>query len=774
MSEPTRLLRAALGYADLGWPVFPCAPRGKTPITRNGVKDATIDRAKIEAWWRATPLANIGLAMGGPSGAMALDIDVKKPTEDGDVSVAALIALHGDLPLTPSQRTGVYGERRGTQYLFRDFALARNTTGAAGGIAPGIDTRALGGYVLAAPSIHPSGAVYSWTHKPTQTPLAPAPDWLVQWFHKRGARAAEAAQALAVTTRPDWSQIPEAYVRAALDKEHGAIASCKEGGRNHALNKGAFNLGQLVGSGQVARALVEDVLVAAAIANGWAADEGMAAVEKVIRSGLEAGMREPRSPPARTMPARSPPAVRAVQAEAEAPANDVDEGGASGPMPAGPPPAAPAAAAGAAATAPAAVSDDWRDDLSVNGDGGVKRQSFLNAVLIIMNMPETRGLFARDEFRSAIVTTRRPPWALNGYTPGPVTDPDIAGARIWLETHNNQISKADTFNAIEYIADQHHVNPVRAYFDALVWDGVDRLDFWAIDYLGVDDAAFSRQAPAKWMIGAVARAMRPGCKVDTMLILEGEQGLKKSAALAALATLNDEAFFTDELGALGSKDAAQQLQGNLIVEMAELDALGRADVSAIKAFLTRQVDKIRLPYARTVSALPRSCVFAGTVNPNGAGYLRDPTGGRRFWPVACTKVDLEGLVAARDQLWAEAVARYRAGEQWWLTDEVVLAEARQAQQDRAEVDPLHDKLAAYLRDKTRTTTHEVIADAWGLASRDATPGMAQRAAAALRREGWARKKVKRRDGTTQWVYYDPACLTEWTTQRTRPGGEADA
>lgn len=154
----------------------------------------------------------------------------------------------------------------------------------------------------------------------------------------------------------------------------------------------------------------------------------------------------------------------------------------------------------------------------------------------------------------------------------------------------------------------------------------------------------------------MARIYRPGTKVDNCLILDGGQGTLKSTALRTLA----EPWFTDELGDLGSKDAALQLRGAWIIELSELDAMQRMEASRIKAFISRSNDRYRPPYGRHVVDMPRECILAGTVNHQT--YLRDETGGRLFWPVRTGRIDIADLKRDRDQLWAGARARYQTGD----------------------------------------------------------------------------------------------------------------
>jgi predicted P-loop ATPase len=191
----------------------------------------------------------------------------------------------------------------------------------------------------------------------------------------------------------------------------------------------------------------------------------------------------------------------------------------------------------------------------------------------------------------------------------------------------------------------------------------------------------------------VARIYKPGAKVDCCLILEGVQGLKKSTALRTLA---GEQFFTDELADLGSKDAAMQTRGVWIIELAELDSMSRSEVGRTKAFMSRSLDRFRPPYGRTLIESPRQCVFAGSVNHST--YLRDETGGRRFWPVACTYAKIDDLARDRDQLWAEAVVRHREGSAWWLDTPELNRAAEREQMDRYEGDPWDELISLWLED----------------------------------------------------------------------------
>jgi putative DNA primase/helicase len=252
-------------------------------------------------------------------------------------------------------------------------------------------------------------------------------------------------------------------------------------------------------------------------------------------------------------------------------------------------------------------------------------------------------------------------------------------------------------------AHERPFHPVREYFAKLKWDQTPRLETWLATYLGASEGEYSRLAGAKFLIGAVARVMRPGCKMDNVLILEGEQGRWKSSALAVLA--GD--WFSDTPFTIGDKDAYLQMRGNLIYELAELDGFSRAESSRAKAFFSSRYDTFVPKYVAWSIKVPRQCVFCGTVN-HGT-YLRDTTGNRRYWPVRIERADLDKLGADRDQIWAEAMARFTEGTRWWVEEgerELFSLE----QELRYVGDAYEEKIRVWAMEKTEFTMAQVFED----------------------------------------------------------------
>jgi hypothetical protein len=231
-------------------------------------------------------------------------------------------------------------------------------------------------------------------------------------------------------------------------------------------------------------------------------------------------------------------------------------------------------------------------------------------------------------------------------------------------------------------------NKVQDYLRGLKWDGQNRIHEFFRTAFGAPESAYTRAVSQNFWRSLVARPLNPGCKVDNMVVLEGSQGILKSSACQAIA---GSEYFAEHDQAPTSKDFFMCLEGKLLVEIGEMHAFSRAEISAVKMAISRQVDRYRKPYGRFTEDHPRQGILIGTTNQDD--WARDPTGGRRFWPIRCIKVDLGYIRELRGQLFAEAVMQVRDGATWWVVPE---QEAIAEQDARFQVDPWEETLAPYL------------------------------------------------------------------------------
>lgn len=316
-----------------------------------------------------------------------------------------------------------------------------------------------------------------------------------------------------------------------------------------------------------------------------------------------------------------------------------------------------------------------------------------------------------------------------------------------------EVSKDNVFEAIWTIALGYRFHPVRDYLNSLKWDGVPRLDGWLTEVCGAEKTAYSRAVGRKYLMGAVARVFDPGCKFDCVLTLEGPQYAGKSTVFRVLA--GNEHFSDSMPSELDRADSVQALQGKWIVEMSELEGLTRSEVQQIKAFISRQSDRARFAYERVAKDFPRQCVFGATTNETG--YLRDPTGGRRFWPVRVGGINLPLLREIRDQLWAEAVNAYRDKESVELPNEVI-DEAAKEQEFRYTPDPWEDRLLDHVRGNKISRVHSstLMTSALGLMTAQQSPANAMRVRNIMEgRLGWKYVKSLRIDGKVTSGYQAP-------------------
>lgn len=306
-------------------------------------------------------------------------------------------------------------------------------------------------------------------------------------------------------------------------------------------------------------------------------------------------------------------------------------------------------------------------NLEVNANNQTK-PTIDNILIILECHPDLKGKIGLNTFVDRIQVLAGLPWNKSEEHRS-WSDTDSSGLYWFMEKRYGIKSRPNIDAALDIHAQRHAFDDVQQYLGGLDWDGKARLDTLFIDYLGAEDdkAGYVRAVTRKSFTAAVARAMAPGCKFDNMLILSGPQGIGKSTILNKMS----RGWFNDSILSFEGKEAAELLAGAWLVEVAELDAFRKSDVTRIKEFLSQQVDRYRAAYARHVKDQPRRCVFFGTCNQ--LEYLTDASGNRRFWPVdvgrqkRAKSVFTDLTDSEIDQIWAEAKVRWQMGEQLELT-----------------------------------------------------------------------------------------------------------
>jgi predicted P-loop ATPase len=350
-----------------------------------------------------------------------------------------------------------------------------------------------------------------------------------------------------------------------------------------------------------------------------------------------------------------------------------------------------------------------------------------------------------DEFAQApLLRTEKLPWQVD--VGREINDDVIRLIRHYLlSAYGLESGKDHIVEAVLTLARENPFHPVREYLAGLAWDGVPRLDSLLVRYAGAQDSEYIRAIGAKTLLAAVRRVRKPGIKFDYVVVLEGPQGSLKSSFVRELVP-KVEWYSDPALGNADSKDAALLLQGSWIIELGEMSVLSKSDIEALKAFVSRGVDRLRRPYERLPISLPRQCIFIGTTNQSE--YLMDQTGNRRFWPVRIGAIDIEQLVADREQLWAEAASREAAGESIELP-KALWNVAAEHQKERVSEDPWAGLLRDYLDGSTpvggigpidainRVHTRDLIANALNLNAAQQTPNVPRRLRTVMEKQvGW--------------------------------------
>lgn len=688
----TPVVLSACAYADAGFSVFPLVPRSKIPAVKEWQKTPYRFSDDVPAVLEGREAFGVVLTARD----LVIDVDPRN-FKPGDKPHVRLFKDAGIDPkgLAVIARTG----SGGLHLYFRlpqGVQVRKKVTN-----YPGIDFLSAGAYVVGVGSTHAdTGKSYDWAASSTLADVREAPECLIRLFQRVGA----------VGAGPVHSDQPDRTNTPSDDPE--SIRSYAE----YLQNAPAAIQGQN-GDAQTLRVCLRG------------RDLGLSA-EKTLSLVLE--HYNPRCVPDWTPDDLAFKVRNAYTYAKQAPGN--------------------ALAVNDFNKVEAPTNPLFRGFDTSNG----KMTKTLNNVMnyLVRDEYPTCKMLAWDEFNGQVKLMRSAPWMPEGTVlPGGVewSDTDTVMFRLWLSREKKfDVPKHVIEDAV--LAGSYHqkVHPVRDFLNGLTWDGVPRLKTWLIDYANAKDDKYVREVSEKVLLQAVNRIYQPGCKADYVLILEGIQGVGKSSLIEILGGQ----WYADIVIDPHARDTADAMRGKWFVEFSEMEVTRRADANALKAFITRKVDRFRLAYGRRAQDLPRQCVFVGTINPDATNeYLADSTGNRRFWPVWIKQVDFKALQGVRDQLLAEAVQVYKNGASTHILDREVIDLAQKEQKVRQTSDPWVECVGDWLHEQKSdfVTTKDVWV--FGLKGKDSELSLAhqRRIASVLRDLGWE-QKVRKVDGKAQRGY----------------------
>jgi predicted P-loop ATPase len=596
------------------------------------------------------PGGGYGVPTGSRNGFFVVDVDVKeaaegRPGEDGLTTLEGLAkAAGGEIPDT----TVVATPTGGFHFYFSlpPDTVIRNSVRKLG---PGIDVRGEGGFVVGPGSPHRNGGAYATV---SEADVAAAPEWLLE---------------AVLTATPEVASAPAASTRTyvPLESHEGARRAKLLRdilGKESPAISGAGGSGRMFG---VARRVVRLELPIEAAAD---------LVEEVYN------------------PRCDPPWTRKeiIKKLSDADRIDTEPRGLASegffPRLAGnaPEPTEQKNPPNAKHEYTFRPGDRPSVELAGISVGELTADLFAHV--------EWDGVLAYDEFKDQIVATN-PPLRLDAEHGGGLSDKDVDAIRCWLEYHGKKARSQDVFSAIQAAAYRRKFHAVQDYLNGLKWDGVKRLDTVLPTYFNTKDTAYERAIGPRWFISLVARALLPGCQSDCTLTLQGKQGFRKNEALRCLAP--NASWYSETSVPIGTKDFYENIRGIWMFCWDELHGFGSADRRKMKSVMSSKADRYRKSYGRIAETILRQCGFCATTNDDQP--FDDPTGNRRFWPVIVEKlIDINPLIRDRDQLWAEAVARFKAGEAWYVDSEELRMICEGEQDARVAGDSWEEVVAAWL------------------------------------------------------------------------------
>ena len=325
---------------------------------------------------------------------------------------------------------------------------------------------------------------------------------------------------------------------------------------------------------------------------------------------------------------------------------------------------------------------------------GIPINNLDNAVKVLERAPLFKDVVWYDEFHRKVLTM------FNCKSPRPWTDADyLALTRFFQDKLGmRRINLECVSQAVRLVASRNVRNEPKEWMESLKWDENARVGTFFHDAFGTDGTDYAKTIGENFWISIIARIFSPGCQMDNMVVLEGDQGIGKSRALRTLGG----SWYIAVMESVMSKDFFMVLPGSLIVEVAELDSFRKAEISRIKQVVSVPYDSYRIPYGREKETFPRMCVFIGTTNEKE--YLKDYTGARRFWPIRCGKINQGYIESDREQFFAEALTLYKKGTEWWKT----MPETKIEQEERREIDPWEKPISDFLSYREETTPEEIL------------------------------------------------------------------
>ena len=797
------LVKVARAYVKRGWRVFPLD--GKVPYANtHGLLEATVDAAQLDAWWKRWPAANIGIRTGelagAGSGIWVLDLDADTDAEER-VELAAAGRPYRE---TLTVRTG----GGGLHYVYRFppelttwlkanklQLLTRNKIG-----GKGLDVRSDGGYIVAVPSIHPdTGLAYAWANK---AQIADAPDWLVRFVSK-------AAEERRAAPPPPKAEAGAGFGAAVLRNAVAKIAGATTGERHGVLLAQARTVGGYLVSAGISIHDAETQLIAAGEGCGKPASEVRRTVRDGLGYGQKLPLSVPERPqPTIIRPTRSEAAPQLdaadvdMEEEAVAPTK-LDQGRELlaralsvlyNDATARPQRLELVRELTGSVDLLVEVAEanevewtTWIGAAEAAGGMGEHVRNLKRSVKVSQDKLRTEERTARQATRgqavgkeraaimSRLATTEEgsvkttyanivtilradPRYAsLRCSTLGGVVEveaaeleegPGTADLCEWLrDSYGMDAGEVMAKTALYAVAAGRMYSPVKDYLESVRGKASgDTVAQLLRDVLGIAEPTEMQAAMVgRFLISAVARALEPGCKADTALVLVGEQGAKKSSFFEGLFG----EFFGDSPIPIGNKDAAIMMSRVWGYEAAELEDLtSKRSAESVKQFLGTRKDLYRPPFARAAILQPRHTVLCGSVNPVGgaggtAAFLSDPSGSRRFWILTIPPkhvIPIQRLRELRDVVWADALESYEAGEVWWFTREEDKVREEDAQQYQIE-DSWTSPVGAYVENEGALATFSTsdVLNAIGLDIGQRTAAASSRVRAILVRMGWVEK-----------------------------------